>query len=229
MVVQMSHCASVLRIIKHVLLFPLPVFSRPSFLTYIPSRSFANLPVHFEPQSFFVFPIRMRFSLFAIAATLALSSAQDLGNIPTCALSCFAVAVPASGCSLTDAKCQCTTGRDSITESITKCVPGKCSADEIASRYPPTHTRHGQHVNAILEIAPAVQDICASAGITVSDLPTAVNSGSAAGSATGSIASRTASVTGSSVTAATQSPGAGAANHVAMGAVALGLAAVFGL
>ena len=69
----------------------------------------------------------------ALGAVCAVASAQSLGDIPQCALACFAAAVPASGCSLTDQKCQCTTGKSKIEDSITQCVPGKCSAEEIAS------------------------------------------------------------------------------------------------
>jgi hypothetical protein len=75
----------------------------------------------------------MRFSILAVTAAIAVASAQDLSGIPTCALTCFAVAVPESGCSLTDSECQCTTGREKIESSITKCVPAKCSADDVES------------------------------------------------------------------------------------------------
>lgn len=78
----------------------------------------------------------MRFSILALGAVCAVASAQSLGDIPQCALACFAAAVPASGCSLTDQKCQCTTGKSKIEDSITQCVPGKCSAEDIASMSP---------------------------------------------------------------------------------------------
>jgi len=76
------------------------------------------------------------------------------------------------------------------------------------------------------ELAPAVEAICARAGITISDVPTAAptNSNSSA-SRTG-----TASVTGSATgTAASQSTGAAVANLADVGVIALGLVAVFGL
>lgn len=90
------------------------------------------------PVSYLIIPttITMRFSLLALGAFCAVASAQDLSDIPSCALSCFAAAAPASGCSLTDQKCQCTTGKSAIEDSLMKCVPGKCSADEIASTSP---------------------------------------------------------------------------------------------
>ncbi|KAF1978462.1 hypothetical protein BU23DRAFT_595640 [Bimuria novae-zelandiae CBS 107.79] len=159
----------------------------------------------------------MRFFFFALgAAFAAVASTQDLGSIPSCALACFAAAVPASGCSLTDTKCQCTTGQASITKSLTECAPGKCSAEDVA------------------KIAPAVSDICASAGVSLSNLPTAVSAtgsatsqtGSARNTASGSATAASASATGSEAPAS--STGGAVANGVGMGALALGLAAVFG-
>ncbi|KAF2644782.1 hypothetical protein P280DRAFT_179871 [Massarina eburnea CBS 473.64] len=148
------------------------------------------------------------FSTIALAASVAFVSAQDLSGLPTCALTCFATAVPAAGCSLADTKCQCTTGKDSITNSITSCVPGKCSSSDIA------------------EIAPAVSAICQRAGITVSNLPTAVTSGSS-----NSTASATSGASGSKTSsgAAQQTSNAAGALGIGMGAAALGFAAVFGL
>ncbi|KAF2712401.1 hypothetical protein K504DRAFT_203742 [Pleomassaria siparia CBS 279.74] len=154
--------------------------------------------------------MKFSFSAIAFAASIAFVNAQDVTGIPTCALTCFATAVPAAGCSLTDTKCQCTTGKDSITASLTSCVPGKCSADDIA------------------KINPAVEAICANAGVTLSNLPTAASSGASAAST----ASRTASVTGtksststSSATGAVQSSGAAVANVANVGVMAMGFAA----
>ncbi|KAF2115902.1 hypothetical protein BDV96DRAFT_646077 [Lophiotrema nucula] len=157
----------------------------------------------------------MKFTLatIAFAASFALVNAQDLGDIPSCALTCFAAAVSGSGCSLSDTTCQCTTGRDSISQSVTGCVPGKCSDDDIA------------------KITPAVEQICANKGITITDLPTAISSGSP--SATGS-GSRTASTTSSGTqtasgaSASASNTGAAVANVAGLGAVAFGLAAAIG-
>ncbi|KAH7139006.1 hypothetical protein B0J11DRAFT_32726 [Dendryphion nanum] len=150
--------------------------------------------------------MKFSFSFFALAASVALVSAQDLTGIPSCAIACFAVAVPSSGCSLTDTTCQCTTGRDKITSSLMECVPGKCSTSEIA------------------QLAPAVENICKKAGITISNIPTAVPTGVQSGS--GTAATRTPTITGA---VASQTPGAGVANVAGMGAVAMGLVAAFGL
>ncbi|KAF2244135.1 hypothetical protein BU26DRAFT_522841 [Trematosphaeria pertusa] len=153
------------------------------------------------------------FSALAFAASLAFVGAQDLQGIPDCALTCFAAAVSGSGCSLSDTKCQCTTGSDAITSSVTSCVPSKCSAEEIA------------------KIAPAVATICAKAGVSISSLPTTVPSASG-GSSNGS---QTASTTGSQSGTATgsgsaaENTGGAMANVASVGAVALGLAAVLGL
>ncbi|KAF1953572.1 hypothetical protein CC80DRAFT_551218 [Byssothecium circinans] len=153
---------------------------------------------------------KMRFSLSALAfaASLVFVNAQDLAGIPTCALSCFATAVPASGCSLSDTACQCTTGSSSIQNSLTSCVPGKCSTDDIA------------------KIAPAVADICKRAGVTVSNLPTAAPSGTQNGTAA-STSGISGSRTSSGVTQ--QTSNAATVNGVGMGAAALGVAAMFGL
>ncbi|KAF9740353.1 hypothetical protein PMIN06_005679 [Paraphaeosphaeria minitans] len=159
----------------------------------------------------------MRFSVLALAAAATLAAAQNLGDIPSCAISCFAVAVPASGCSLTDTNCQCTTGKDQIQDSLTKCVPGKCDAADIA------------------KIAPAVSKLCASAGITISDLPTAAASASGASntaSATGSVSktasggtSATSGAASSTASGAVQETGAAVAHGVGLGAMIFGLAA----
>ena len=48
-------------------------------------------------------------------------------------LACFASAVQSSGCSASDTVCQCTTGKDKITASVTPCIEKSCSADDAAS------------------------------------------------------------------------------------------------
>ncbi|CAI6340172.1 unnamed protein product [Periconia digitata] len=161
----------------------------------------------------------MRFSLssavVAVAACFALVGAQDLQGIPTCALTCFAAAVPASGCTLTDTTCQCTTGKDKIAESVTSCVVQRCSAEDQG------------------KIASAVTGICSRAGVTVSDLPTSTGAvASSTGSATGS-KNGTSGVTGvkpSSGAPAEQTGNVAAqGGAVSLGALAIGMAAVFGL
>lgn len=80
------------------------------------------------------------------------------------------------------------------------------------------------------EINPAVTKLCAAAGITISDLPTAVSATGAAASKTGSTSATTTAAAASSVSsAASEFSGAAVANGVTFGAAALGLAAVFGI
>lgn len=48
-------------------------------------------------------------------------------------LPCLIKAVPSSGCTATDVKCQCTTGQAKLAESLQGCIPSACSADDAAS------------------------------------------------------------------------------------------------
>ncbi|KAF2191002.1 hypothetical protein K469DRAFT_732524 [Zopfia rhizophila CBS 207.26] len=152
-------------------------------------------------------------TVFAFAASLALVGAQDLTGIPPCAISCFAAALPASGCSATDTKCQCTTGKDAITKSVATCIPSKCSADDQS------------------KVLPAAEAICAKAGITVSGDNTA--SATAGASATGVASNVTATASGvrsaTGTASAQQTTNAAIANVAGLGAVAFGIAAVLGL
>ncbi|KAG9379354.1 CFEM multi-domain protein [Pyrenophora tritici-repentis] len=88
--------------------------------------------------------MRFQASVLAVAASVALVSAQNTPNlsaVPSCAVPCFSEALPSSGCSVTDIKCQCTTGREPLTAALMKCVPTKCSPQELASKfqYIPNH------------------------------------------------------------------------------------------
>ncbi|OAL00785.1 hypothetical protein IQ06DRAFT_148990 [Phaeosphaeriaceae sp. SRC1lsM3a] len=157
----------------------------------------------------------MRFSTSAIVAfatSFAFVAAQDLSQVPSCAIPCFATAIQGSGCSISDIKCQCTTGAEKIAASLLQCAPQKCSAGDIA------------------KLEPAVSGLCSAAGVTLSNIPTALPSSGAAAS-TGAAASATASGSGSASRPASasatlaQSTGAASANGVAFGAVAMGLAA----
>lgn len=73
-------------------------------------------------------------------------------------------------------------------------------------------------------IAPAIQSICGRAGVSVSDLPTAVSTVSGTNTA-----SRTATVTSSSTSPSAQetTTNAAVANVAGMGVVAVGFAAYF--
>ncbi|KAH7401002.1 hypothetical protein DE146DRAFT_632039 [Phaeosphaeria sp. MPI-PUGE-AT-0046c] len=154
----------------------------------------------------------MRFSTSAIVAfatSFAFVAAQDLSTVPSCAIPCFATAIQSSGCSISDIKCQCTTGAEKIAASLLTCAPQKCSAGDIA------------------KLEPAVSGLCSAAGVTLSNIPTAVPTSGAA--STGAAASATASGSMSRPASASatlaQSTGAASANVVGLGAVAMGLAA----
>ncbi|EUC31035.1 hypothetical protein COCCADRAFT_38825 [Bipolaris zeicola 26-R-13] len=167
--------------------------------------------------------MRFQSTVLAVAATFAFASAQNLENVPQCAIPCFVSSLPASKCGTTDIKCQCTTGRQPLQEALMACVPTKCNETEA------------------LKIIPAVAGLCASAGITLTDIPTAApaatgspaaspsgtqqQSGAPAGSPaspTPSASKPTASGTSGSPA---QSTGAASGNYAAIGSVALGLAA----
>merc|ERR1712070_369313 len=151
-------------------------------------------------------------------------AAQDLSSIPTCAIPCFAAAVAGSGCGLSDTVCQCTTGNEKITQSITECAPDRCSADDLA------------------KIAPAAAGLCAAAGVSISASAASVIASSTAGVASGtaSMAATTSAyamssgmpsasmtMTPSGSAPAEVSTAAAAHNIVGYGAVAMGVAGIF--
>eukprot|EP00994_Dinema_validum_P004383 NODE_2427_length_699_cov_42.961538_g1977_i0.p2 GENE.NODE_2427_length_699_cov_42.961538_g1977_i0~~NODE_2427_length_699_cov_42.961538_g1977_i0.p2 ORF type:complete len:172 (+),score=37.82 NODE_2427_length_699_cov_42.961538_g1977_i0:115-630(+) len=168
--------------------------------------------------------MRFQATIVAFAASLALTGAQDLSGVPQCALPCLIKAVPSSGCTATDVKCQCTTGQAKLAESLQGCIPSACSADDAA------------------KLTPALLGICKAAGIEVSAPASAAASaassaGSAATSAAGSMtsaagsaASHAASHTSAMASGASGAPpqvstAAAPANMAGLGAVAMGLAA----
>ncbi|KAL5115071.1 hypothetical protein ACEQ8H_007046 [Pleosporales sp. CAS-2024a] len=74
----------------------------------------------------------MRFSTSAIVACIvAFAAAQDVSQLPSCASPCFASAIAASGCQLSDIKCQCTTGAAALAASLNQCTSTKCSPDDL--------------------------------------------------------------------------------------------------
>ncbi|KAF1921191.1 hypothetical protein BDU57DRAFT_534896 [Ampelomyces quisqualis] len=161
--------------------------------------------------------ITMRFTTSAIVAfatSFAFVAAQDLSNVPSCAIPCFANAIQGSGCSLTDVKCQCTTGSQAITDSLLQCTPSRCSADDLA------------------KLAPAVSNLCAAVGVTLSGVGTAPPTSGASSAATRATsglsgtnvasASRTPAASGTGASA--QSTGGAVGTFAGMGAVAMGMA-----
>lgn len=88
-------------------------------------------------------------SYVAIGALLAaLTSAQSIGDLPTCSLTCIVNGVSGVGCSATDFACSC--GKSAqLSASVTPCVQSACSAAD------------QQKVITVLE------GICKSVGITI--------------------------------------------------------------
>ncbi|CBX99726.1 hypothetical protein LEMA_P073150.1 [Plenodomus lingam JN3] len=166
--------------------------------------------------------MRFQATIVAFAASLAFTGAQDLSQVPQCALPCLISAVPASGCGPTDITCQCTTGAAKIAESIQGCLPNACNGEDQA------------------KAQAALGGICAGSGVAVSGTATPVASpmpsmGPSASSGMGSpmasgspipSGNRTSGMPSATGSAPPQVSTAGAASHFAgLGAVALGLAA----
>ncbi|KAK3350461.1 hypothetical protein B0H65DRAFT_88775 [Neurospora tetraspora] len=70
----------------------------------------------------------MKYSAVALAAFVAVASAQDISIIPSCALPCIDKAAESVCTSKTDYKCICEK-KDSLVSSATGCVIGACGAD----------------------------------------------------------------------------------------------------
>ncbi|KAJ9602542.1 hypothetical protein H2200_013085 [Cladophialophora chaetospira] len=97
----------------------------------------------------------MRFLTLAavgISSLLSFAAAQDLSQLPSCAVTCALNAIGATGCQATDAKCVCSA--TSFLSSVQTCISTACNATDQA---------------ATLAFA---QQYCGSAGITIT-LPSA--------------------------------------------------------
>jgi len=114
----------------------------------------------------------MKFSAAIVLSLSTFAFAQSIADLPSCSISCFTTAIASSGCGATDTKCQCTTGKDAITKTITPCLLKACSQDDATK----TATVSAQICNNVL------------------------NGGSASGSGSGSTASKTGSSTASGST-----------------------------
>ncbi|KAF2680467.1 hypothetical protein K458DRAFT_392806 [Lentithecium fluviatile CBS 122367] len=88
-------------------------------------------------------------SILALLAIAALTTAQSISDIPTCALSCLTTSVSAVGCSLTDFECSCKKSAE-LTTALTPCVTENC---DVADQP---------------KVVEALVGICKSQGITVS-------------------------------------------------------------
>ncbi|EPS28349.1 hypothetical protein PDE_03295 [Penicillium oxalicum 114-2] len=74
----------------------------------------------------------MKISIASILIVAGLAVAQDLTQLPFCAISCAFRAIASAGCSVTDAKCICT--KDSFFTDINSCLTTSCSGDNKQSK-----------------------------------------------------------------------------------------------
>jgi len=78
----------------------------------------------------------MKFLILSILSLAPLSLAAatvSAADMPACAQTCFATAIPAANCGLTDYVCQCGSGKASITASVTPCIMSGCNAADQAT------------------------------------------------------------------------------------------------
>ncbi|PWI69413.1 hypothetical protein PCL_01060 [Purpureocillium lilacinum] len=89
----------------------------------------------------------MRISAFSVAAAFlsaaiaqGTSPASLLSQLPSCALECFASALPSSSCSPTDQKCLCAS--EQFSNNVTVCVTKSCTIKESLSSRPYPNPNH---------------------------------------------------------------------------------------
>ncbi|WPH02873.1 Hypothetical protein R9X50_00574100 [Acrodontium crateriforme] len=130
----------------------------------------------------------MQKTLFALLAVTGFAAAQ-LSAVPSCGLGCVANAAVASGCDLTDYKCQCTTGQAKSIASLTPCVcKSTCSTEEQA------------------QLVTALNNLCASADPGYKPVSADPNAcGTSSSTASSSAAASSSSVASSSSSAAASS------------------------
>jgi len=78
----------------------------------------------------------MKFLILSILSLAPLSLAAatvSAADMPACAQTCFATAIPAANCGLTDYVCQCGSGKAAITASVTPCIMSTCNAQDQAT------------------------------------------------------------------------------------------------
>ncbi|EAT77550.1 hypothetical protein HBI56_197190 [Parastagonospora nodorum] len=142
---------------------------------------------------------------FTIASIIALASvgSAQLGNIPSCALSCFIGPLGSDGCSsLTDFKCHCQKGAQ-LLSSVQPCVQGACSASDQASTIsavqktcqdagaPIEIPGAGAASSAVASVSSAAQSAVSSKAAEASSVASAISS--AIASATSAAASKVSS------------------------------------
>lgn len=67
----------------------------------------------------------MKFTATVFATFAAVAAAQSITDLPTCSLTCFATAIPSTGCGLTDLKCACEKAEE-VTPKVQPCVQSSC-------------------------------------------------------------------------------------------------------
>ncbi|KAF2097915.1 hypothetical protein NA57DRAFT_76715 [Rhizodiscina lignyota] len=142
----------------------------------------------------------MKFILPSLTLFLAaFAAAQSTGNIPQCALLCFAQATAQSGCDTSDLACQCGKGKATIQSSVTSCIAktNPCSSSDIA------------------KIQPAADQLCAKA--VSSSSSGSATAGSSSGSATKTSASTSGSASSTSGASAAASSTGAASQKVIVG------------
>ncbi|KAI9828084.1 MAG: hypothetical protein M1832_003611 [Thelocarpon impressellum] len=120
----------------------------------------------------------MKLSIAAIAAVLAVASAQGLPNIPVCSQACFLDALSSDGCtSITDFKCHCS--KPQLVDKITPCVKRGCSESDAAA------------------VTKTVSDKCAEVGAPLAGLASSAAPSSSAASSSSAPAASSAPATSS--------------------------------
>lgn len=73
-------------------------------------------------------------SLLLLLSIVPSIRAQNISDIPGCALYCFAEAISFTSCSLTDFYCQCTSGQKVIEKNVMSCLCNTtCDSTELFS------------------------------------------------------------------------------------------------
>ncbi|KAL0945879.1 hypothetical protein HGRIS_012162 [Hohenbuehelia grisea] len=153
----------------------------------------------------------MQFTLFALAAFAASVAAQDLSQIPECALPCL-LGADTSGCSgPTDIKCLC--AKPEFVATTTKCIQGAC-----------TNPSELEKANSVS------RQTCEAAGVTLPDPSASASSSASASASASSGASSSASAPTTSATTPASTPAASpAASGNGNGAISNSFSAVAGL
>lgn len=112
-------------------------------------------------------------SVWIALAGVPLARGQNLANLPPCAASCATGGLSATGCNLLDVACICKSS--AFIDSLVPCIKTNCNAAD---------------QQTTIQFA---QNLCAGAGVTLSNAAAMLSSAKATGSATGAASSGAAS------------------------------------